>query len=89
MLACRRQLYRSSLQQSVACAAFEGVVREIFSHHQSFEADRSVLGSGRQEVVLKAVLDQAWTGIKDYSEDFYKVILVAETETQSKAPFRF
>lgn len=52
-----------------------GSARELFQTHQDFEEARMVLGNERKNQVLKAVLDQAWTGITDYSQDWFKVSL--------------
>ena len=50
-----------------------GVARQLFQSHSKFNEERLVLGKDREHLVLKAVLDQAWTGIKDYSDDFFNV----------------
>ena len=52
------------------CAA---IIRTTFEKHPLFEKDRLVLGHDRVLQVHKAVLDQSWSGIQEYSPEFYKV----------------
>ena len=52
------------------CDDGAGFTREIFKDGVAFESDRGLLGStpDSQQRVLKAVLDQQWAGIEEYSE---------------------
>ena len=53
--------------------AYAAIIRTTFEKHQLFEADRLALGHDRILQVHKAVLDQSWSGIQEYSPEFYKV----------------
>lgn len=47
-----------------------GATRSIVKDNISFESDRNLLGvsAEQQQRLLKAVLDQQWPGIPEYSE---------------------
>jgi hypothetical protein len=50
--------------------AFAGVTRDIIKEDSAFESDRGLLGNSQedQKRFLKAVLDQQWAGIDEYTE---------------------
>ena len=60
----------------------EAVTKDVFEQHPTFESDRLVLGAENVERVLKAALQQEWTGIKEYSEEWFKVYRAASRRQQ-------
>ncbi|CAL8470879.1 g10421 [Coccomyxa elongata] len=64
--------------------AIEGATRSIVKDSISFESDRNLLGVSveQQQRLLKAVLDQQWPGIPEYSEEFFKVYSAASRRQQ-------
>ncbi|BDA45526.1 hypothetical protein COCOBI_07-3130 [Coccomyxa sp. Obi] len=64
--------------------AIEGTTRSIVKDSISFESDRNLLGVSveQQQRLLKAVLDQQWPGIPEYSEEFFRVYSAASRRQQ-------
>ena len=61
------------LQRVDLLKAIEAHTRDLFTSSEDFSNQRSVLGEPGQEQALKAILDQQWTGIEEYSAVFFKV----------------
>ena len=55
--------------------AIEDLTAQLFSTHPHFEADRAILGASDTDRarLLKAALHQQWTGVAEYSPQFFSV----------------
>ncbi|KAL9655011.1 hypothetical protein ABK040_008795 [Willaertia magna] len=53
------------------------ITDNIFLNNEQYESDRNVLGQSRKDALIKAVLYQNFEDIKDFTEDYYKVLEVA------------
>ena len=55
------------------------VANEIFSTDESFEPARCVLGKSesQQKKVVKMIIESTFEGVREYSDDFYKLLEVA------------
>ncbi|CAK0782643.1 hypothetical protein CVIRNUC_005842 [Coccomyxa viridis] len=64
--------------------AIEGLSRKEYTENAAFKDQHSLLGSDSEARArcLRAVLDQQWQGIPEYSQEFYKVLEAASTKQQ-------
>ena len=63
------------------------VTDEIFTNDEHFEQDRNIIGEHKRNSLLKAVLNQNFEDIADFTEDYYKVVDVCDKRQQLTRDF--